>query len=106
MPHDDTGKRILTETLELAKALQKVDIIDLPTLKAFEADCLSDVKHFSPKKIKSLRESAGVSQPVLAKIMNVSPAAIKQWERGERKPSGASLKLLNLIDQKGIDAIL
>lgn len=98
--------RLIAEAKSMMQDLQEASIIDLPTLKSFEADCLSDIKHFSPKKIKTLREAAGVSQPVLAKIMNVSSAAIKQWERGERKPSGASLKLLNLIDQKGIDAIL
>lgn len=56
--------------------------------------------------IKRIRKQAGVSQAVLAKIINVSDAAIKQWERGERKPSGAALKLLNLVEGKGIAAIL
>ena len=57
-------------------------------------------------KIKKFRLCAGVSQAVFAKIINVSVAAIKQWERGERKPSGPALKLLNLVESKGLDVIL
>lgn len=33
----------------------------------------------------------------------MSVAAIKQWERGERKPGGAALKLLNLVEEKGLE---
>ncbi|MBB72122.1 MAG: transcriptional regulator [Legionellales bacterium] len=58
------------------------------------------------KSQECLRHSIGVSQAVFAKLINVSVAAIKQWERGERKPSGAALKLLNVVEDKGIDAIL
>jgi putative transcriptional regulator len=40
---------------------------------------------------------------VLAHHLNVSLNLVSQWERGEKKPSGASLKLLTLIDKKGLD---
>lgn len=32
--------------------------------------------------------------------------AVRSWEQGDKKPSGPSLKLLNLIDRKGLDAVL
>ncbi|MCD6045688.1 MAG: hypothetical protein K0R48_851 [Gammaproteobacteria bacterium] len=38
--------------------------------------------------------------------MNVSVAAIQQWERGERKPSDAALKLLNFVKEKGLEGML
>lgn len=75
-------------------------------MREFDVLCLSEVRELSASKIKKLRKNTGVSQAVLAKIINVSLAAIKQWERGERKPSGAALKLLNLIETKGLETVL
>jgi putative transcriptional regulator len=44
-----------------------------------------------------------VSQSVFARHLGLSINVISQWERGEKKPSGASLKLLTLVDKKGLD---
>ncbi len=101
-----TKKRLLTEAHEMAKSLHDASVIDKITMREFDALCLPTIKALSPRKIKSIRESVGVSQPILAKIINVSLAAIKQWERGERKPSGPALKLLHLIANKGLDSVI
>jgi len=58
------------------------------------------------QEIKNLRESAGVSQAVLAKVLNVTTNAVGQWERGEKRPSGSALKLLTLVRTKGIATVL
>jgi len=47
-----------------------------------------------------------MSQAIFALTLNVTPSLVSQWERGEKKPSGPSLKLLNLVDKKGVEAIL
>ncbi len=53
----------------------------------------------SKKKIKSLRENVlGVSQPIFAKILGVSAAAVKAWEQGNKKPSGTARRLMQLIE--------
>lgn len=104
--YDRTKKRLLSEAHEMAKALYKVGAMDLVTMREFDARCLTDVHDLSARKIKSIREDANMSQPVFAKIINVSLAAVKQWERGERKPSGAALKLLILAEKRGIKSIL
>jgi len=31
---------------------------------------------------------------------------VRSWEQGDKRPSGPSLKLLNLIDRKGLEAVL
>ena len=36
----------------------------------------------------------------------MTPSLVRKWERGEKKPGGPSLKLLALVNRKGIDAIL
>jgi putative transcriptional regulator len=52
-----------------------------------------------------VRERAGVSQAVLAGFLNVAVNTVSQWERGERKPTGAALKLLHVVKRNGIEAL-
>jgi putative transcriptional regulator len=46
-----------------------------------------------------------MSQAVLAGFLNVAVNTISQWERGERKPTGAALKLLHVVKRNGIEAL-
>jgi putative transcriptional regulator len=61
------------------------------------------IKRFKPRQIADLRKREEVSQTVFGRYLNVSRSLISQWERGEKKPSDASLKLLTLVDKKGLD---
>lgn len=56
--------------------------------------------------IKALRAKHNISQAVLAQILNVGLGAVRQWERGVRNPTGSALKLLHLIEKRGIDLLL
>lgn len=98
--------RLLNEAHEMAKGLFEAGAIDLITMREFDALCVPKIRELSPRKIKNIRKQARMSQPVFARIINVSIEAIRQWERGERRPSGAALKLLNLVEAKGIESIL
>lgn len=40
---------------------------------------------------------------MFASYLIVTPAVVKQWENGERKPSGSSARLLQLIERKGLE---
>jgi putative transcriptional regulator len=104
--NDATKKRLLSEAHEMAKDLYDSGVMDLTTMREFDALCLPATHELSPSKIKKIRRSAGFSQAVFSKVINVSVAAIKQWERGERKPGGAALKILNVIENNGIESIL
>jgi putative transcriptional regulator len=59
-----------------------------------------------PKKIKSLREKSHVRQAVFAAVLNTSVSTVQKWEVGDKRPSGPSLKLLNLIERKGLESVL
>lgn len=98
--------RLMREAHQMATDLFEGGVITLATMNEFDALCLTETHELSATKIKKIRTSSKVSQAVFAKVLNVSSAAIKQWERGERKPSGPALKLLNLVEAKGIEAIL
>ena len=56
--------------------------------------------------LRELRDRHCVSQAVFAAILNTSLSTVRQWEIGEKRPSGPSVKLLNLLDRKGLQALL
>jgi putative transcriptional regulator len=85
--------------------LHDIGLIDKKTMRGFDASCLTDVEPMSAKDVAALRKREGVSQAVLAHHLNVAVKLVGEWERGEKRPSGPSLKLLALIKTKGLDTI-
>jgi putative transcriptional regulator len=83
----------------------KAGVIDKKTMRQFDQSCLTMVDRLSAREIKKLRHREGVSQAVLAQHLNVDTKLVGEWERGEKEPSGPSLKLLALVKAKGLDAI-
>jgi putative transcriptional regulator len=74
-------------------------------MREFDALCLTPVERLTAEEIRALREREQVSQPVFAHYLNVSKGVVSKWERGEKRPDGPSLKLLNLVRTKGLKAI-
>lgn len=91
---------------EMASDLHEAKIIDKKTLRDFDESCLTPIHEFTPEQIRALREREHVSQSIFAHYLNISKESVSQWERGEKRPAGPSLKLLSLIESKGLDAIL
>ena len=91
---------------ETARGLHRIGLIDHTTMRDFDVSCLTTIEPLSAREILKLREKAGVSQSVFARYLNVKPKAVSEWERGEKKPSGPSLKLLSLVKAKGLEAIV
>lgn len=87
----------------LATDLTSVGMLPKRTLRDLDKLCLTPVKPLTPRQIASIRKREQVSQAVFARHLGLSINLISQWERGEKKPSGASLKLLTLVDKKGLD---
>jgi putative transcriptional regulator len=73
------------------KITLKSEIIEIPDAPA----------EYKAEDIKRIREKYHYSQGVFAKILNVSPRTIQSWESGQRVPSHAALRLLEIVD-KGI----
>lgn len=98
--------RILAEMQETAHGLHRAGLISKRRMGEFEALCDLDVETMSSQEIKALRTRARVSQAVLAAVLNTSVSTVQKWEAGDKKPSGPSLKLLNLIERKGLEAVI
>ncbi len=90
---------------ETAGDLHNAGVMGKRTLRKFDKMCLTPVHPMEPEDIRALRRREHVSQAVFAIHLNVSKGVVSQWERGEKQPAGASLKLLSLVQEKGLDAI-
>lgn len=98
--------RLMDEMHETARGLHDAGLISKRRMSEFDALANLDVKEMPPAQIKWLREKAHVSQAVFAAVLNTSVSTVQKWEIGDKKPSGPSLKLLSLIQRKGLEAVL
>ena len=98
--------RILEAVHETASDLRRLGFIDKRKMRKFDALCLDPVPAYDSEKIRALRDHLQLSQSVLAAVLNTSLSTVRKWEIGEKHPSGPSLKLLNLLERKGLEAVL
>lgn len=96
---------LLGSVHETAGGLHAAGIMDKRTMRRFDALCLTPAPPLSPRQIRDLRRRERASQAVFARYLNVTPGLVSQWERGEKHPRGASLKLLALVAKKGLEAV-
>ena len=90
---------------ETAEGLHAAGVMDKRTMREFDQLCLTPVRPLKPEQIRTLRLREGASQAVFARYLNVTTGLVSQWERGEKHPQGASLKLLALVAKKGLAAV-
>lgn len=90
---------------EMMSDFYEAGVIDKQTMRRFDESCLTPVEKLSPEEIRAIREKEHASQAVFARHLNVSPVMVSKWERGEKSPSGSSLKLLALVKKKGLACI-
>lgn len=96
---------LLDAVHETAKGLHDAGVMDQVTLREFERLCLPPVEPLTPHQIKHIRESARVSQAVFARLLNTSVSTVQKWEIGQKKPTGTALKLLHLVQKRGLDVV-
>ena len=90
---------------ETMEALHDIGAIDKQTMREFDDACLTPVHVLAPEEIKAIRTREQISQPVFARYLNVSKNLVSDWERGVKKPGGPALRLLTVIQKKGLEAI-
>ncbi len=96
---------ILEAVHATAKDLHEAGVMDLVTLRKFDRLCSPPVTPLKPEEIKHIRENARVSQAVFAALLNTSVSTVQKWEIGQKKPIGTALKLLHLVQERGLDAV-
>ena len=98
-------KSILEAVHETAQDLAQAGVMDVATLREFDALCLPPVKEYTAAQIKRIRMVNKASQAVFAMYLNTSPSTIQKWEQGKKRPNGPSRKLLNIVERKGLEVL-
>ena len=98
-------KSILDVVHEGAKELHEAGLMKDMTLREFDAMCLPPVEEYTAVQIKRIRMRNKASQGVFAEYLNISKSTVQKWEQGQKKPNGPSLKLLNLVADKGLEVL-
>jgi len=93
---------VMASIHETVEGLHAADLMEKQSMRKFDEACLTPVRPLAPEEIRRLREREGASQAVFARYINVTTGLISQWERGEKHPQGASLKLLSLVAKHGL----
>ena len=91
---------------ETASDLHRLGFIDKRKMVKFDLLCLEPIAPYDSEKIRALRDRLQLSQSVLAAVLNTSLSTVRKWEVADKHPSGPSLKLLNLLDRKGLEALI
>ena len=100
------NKRLREEMFETAGGLHDLGVIGTQTLREFDAARLPPLKPYAAVEIKRLRLKTKASQAVFAAYLNTSVSTVQKWEVGDKKPSGPALKLLNIVERKGLKALV
>ena len=96
---------IMAAVHETALGLNDAGLLDKQTMRGFDDLCLTPVADLTADQIREIRVKEKASQAVFARYLNVTTGLVSQWERGEKHPRGASLKLLTLVARKGLQAV-
>jgi putative transcriptional regulator len=100
-----TKSAILEAVHDTAKGLHQAGVMDQVTLREFDRLCLPPVEPLKPEQIKHIRETSRVSQAVFAALLNTSVSTVQKWEIGKKKPTGTALKLLHLVQKRGLEVV-
>ncbi len=98
--------KIIESLRDNLAVLHEVGAIGKVTMREFDAICPPPVREFSAEDVKHLREALKFSQPVFAHHLHTSASTVRKWEQGDTRPAGPALKLLNVIADKGLQAII
>lgn len=101
-----TKSAILEAVHETAKGLHNAGVMDQVTMREFDRLCLPPIEQLRPEEIKQIREAAHVSQAIFAALLNTSVSTVQKWEIGQKRPTGIALKLLHLVQKKGLEIVI
>ncbi|PWB83333.1 MAG: transcriptional regulator [Methylocystaceae bacterium] len=93
------GAQATVEGVRYTGAVDQVTLRDLDSLR------LPSIEPLGPKQIKKIREASHVSQAVFARLLNTSVSTVQKWEIGQKKPTGTALKLLHLVQKRGLEVV-
>lgn len=86
-----------------AVGLHRAKVIDKKTMREYDDLCIEEAPKYSATQIARIREDVNVSQSVFAAYLNTTVSTIRQWEQGDKRPSGIAARMLQLVQKKGLE---
>ena len=99
------GSEALASVHETALDMTNAGVMAKRTMEVCGEMCLTPVEDMPPERIREIRLRENASQAAFARYLNVTAGLVGQWERGEKRPRVASLRLLTLVAENGLGAV-
>ena len=105
---DSEETRMRKEILETAQGLKSYGVMSKLDMARVRTLC-EEPPAYPPERVVAVRTTISkVSQSVFASFLNVSVSTVQKWESptADKHPSGAAAKLLQIVETKGLEALL
>ena len=86
-----------------ASGLYRASLIDKKTMREYDDLCIEADPTFDPEAIARIRKSVNVSQSMFALYLNTTTSTIRQWEQGDKRPSGIAARMLQVVEKHGLE---
>lgn len=86
-----------------ASGLHRAKVVDTKTMREYDDLCIEKAPEFSANRIARIRQGVNVSQGVFALYLNTTVSTVRQWERGDKRPSGIAARMLQLVKKNGLE---
>ncbi|NMP29312.1 helix-turn-helix domain-containing protein [Rahnella sp. SAP-1] len=94
----------------MAQRYNKLGVVDDETVfaidAAVDARSIPKVRPMTGSQIREVRARYKMSQSALALTTGMSVESVSKWERDESKPNQAALRIINVIEDKGLEVFL
>ena len=103
-----TKDRVADEMTAMATLFSQKGIVSMKNLAQIKALGTTPPAYTSERVTAIRVKKAKMSQAVFAGFLNVTPSTVQKWESpaSGKNPGGAAAKLLQIIEKKGIEAVL
>lgn len=102
--NESRNSRVFDMVEEELRSINQVKDVSV-SLREFNVVKFPPPKHYTSKDVVRIRKEAHVSQAVFARILNASQSTVRKWEIGAKKPSGSNRRLLQIIENKGLEVL-
>ncbi len=95
--------KILETIHSSVSELEEAGHVDKLTMRKFDMICVKKLPRYTAEDVKRIREKLNTSQTVFAAVLGVGNSTVSQWEQGLKKPSRSAVRLLDLLDRRGLE---
>ncbi len=105
MKNKDLNATVMDMIEEELHSINKIKDVSI-SIQEFNKIKYPPPKHYSANDICNVRKKLKVSQAVFAYLLNAKVSTVQKWERGDKNPSGANNRLLQILDRNGLGILM